>query len=89
MYKGKDRKTIPLFSELFPFGGKLDTENRWLTISNLIPWDRLESKYRSYFSDRGRPAKDGRLVIGILLLKHMTGLSDDEIVKQVSENPYM
>ena len=89
MYKGKDRKTIPLFSELFPFGGKLDTENRWLKISNLIPWDRLESKYRSYFSDKGRPAKDGRLVIGILLLKHMTGLSDDEIVKQVSENPYM
>ncbi|MCK4965523.1 IS5 family transposase [bacterium] len=89
MYKGKDRKTIPLFSELFPFGGKLDTENRWLKISSLIPWYRLESKYQSYFSDIGRPAKDGRLVIGILLLKHMSGLSDDEIVKQVSENPYM
>ncbi len=89
MYKGKDRKTIPLFSELFPFGGKLDKENRWLKISSLIPWERLESKYRSYFSDKGRPAKDGRLVIGILLLKHMSGLSDDEIVKQVSENPYM
>ena len=89
MYKGKDRKTIPLFSELFPFGGKLDSKNRWLRTSNLIPWDRLESKYQSYFSDKGRPAKDGRLIIGILLLKHMTGLSDDEIVKQVSENPYM
>jgi len=89
MYKSKDRKTIPLFSELFPFGGKLDSKNRWLKILNLIPWERLESKYQSYFSDKGRPAKDCRLVIGILLLKHMTGLSDDEIVKQVSENPYM
>jgi len=89
MYKSKDRKTIPLFSELFPFGGKLDSKNRWLRISNLIPWEPLESKYQSYFSDKGRPAKDGRLIIGILLLKHMTGLSDDEIVKQVSENPYM
>jgi len=89
MYKGKDRKTINIFSELFPFGGKLDPENRWLKIADLIPWEHLESRYQSYFSDRGRPAKDGRLVIGILLLKHMTGLSDDEIVKQVSENPYM
>ncbi len=89
MYKGKDRKTILLFSELFPFGGQLDPENRWLKIAKLIPWDQLESKYQSYFSDKGRPAKDGCLVIGILLLKHMTGLSDDEIVKQVSENPYM
>jgi len=89
MYKGKDRKTILLFSELFPFGGQLDPENRWLKIAKLIPWDRLEFKYQSYFSDKGRPAKDGHLVIGILLLKHMTCLSDDEIVKQVSENPYM
>jgi len=89
MYKGKDRKTIPLFSELFPFGGKLDSENRWFQIEKLIPWEPLESKYQSYFSDKGRPVKDGRLIIGILLLKHMTGLSDDEIVKQVSENPYM
>jgi hypothetical protein len=28
-------------------------------------------------------------VIGVLFLKHMTGFSDDEIVKLVNENPYM
>ena len=32
---------------------------------------------------------DGRLVVGILLLKHITGSSDDEIVTRVNENPYM
>lgn len=89
MYRGKDRKTMALFSELFPFGGKLDGENRWIKIAGLIPWDRLENKYRSYFSDKGRPSLDGRLMMGMLLLKHMTGLSDEEIVKTVSENPYM
>lgn len=89
MYRGKDRKTIPLFSELFPFGGKLDLENRWIKIAGLIPWDQLEIKYRSYFSEKGRPSLDGRLVIGMLLLKHMTGLSDGEIVQTVTENPYM
>lgn len=89
MYRGKDRKTIPLFSELFPFGGKLDIENRWIKIAGLIPWDQLEHKYRSYFSEKGRPSLDGRLVMGMLLLKHMTGLSDEEIVQTVTENPYM
>lgn len=89
MYRFKDRKTIALFSELFPFGGQLDPDNRWLKIAKLIPWGKLELKYQSYFSDKGRPAKDGRLVIGIILLKHMNKLSDEEMVKQVNENPYM
>lgn len=51
MYKGKDRKTIPLFNKLFPFGGKLDENNRWLRVAELIPWEELESDYASYFSE--------------------------------------
>jgi len=89
MYRGKDRQALPLFSELFPFGGKLDSENRWLKIAKLIPWSEIECKYKRFFSERGRPSLDSRLVIGILLLKHMTGFSDDDIVKLVNENPYM
>jgi hypothetical protein len=89
VYKDKDRKTIPLFEELFPFGGKLDKNNRWLKVAELIPWDELEAEYRLYFSDIGRPALDAHLVIGLFLLKHMTGLSDREVVQAVMENPYM
>lgn len=89
MYRGKDRQTRDLFAEFLPFEGKLDLENRWLKIRELIPWEGLEASYQRYFSDRGRPALDGRLVIGILLLKHLTGSSDAEIVNRVNENPYM
>jgi len=89
MYRAKDRKTRPLFPELFPFGGTLNENNRWLRISELIPWDDLEAEYAKKFSDMGRPATDGQLVIGLLLLKHMTGLSDDGVVTAVMENPYM
>ena len=71
MYTGKDRETPILFKELFPFGGQLDKTNRWLKIKDLIPWEELEEKYESYFSKIGRPAKDGRLIIGLMLLKHM------------------
>jgi len=80
VYKSQDRKTIPLFPELFPFGGKLDEQNRWLRIADLIPWQELEEDYRKHFSDVGRPAKDAQLIIGLLLLKHMTVQSDEGLV---------
>lgn len=89
MYRSKDHKTPYLFSELFPFGGRLDERNRWLRIAELIPWEELEDEYRQYFSDVGRPGTDAQLVVGLLLLKHMTGLSDEEVVEAVRENPYM
>lgn len=89
MYRRKDRKTIPLFPELFPFGGKLNENNRWIRIAGLIPWEELEEEYAAHFSDVGRPGADSQLVIGLLLLKHMTGLSDEGIVQDVLENPYM
>jgi len=89
MYKPKDRKTQVLFPELFPFGGSLDQRNRWLRIRELIPWQELEYENLKYFSDVGRPAKDAQLILGLLLLKHMTKLSDREIIAEVMENPYM
>lgn len=88
MYKIKDHHTKLLFEEFLPFAGKLEGENRWLKISKLIPWGELEELYASYFSDRGRPALDARLVIGLFLLKHMTNLSDEEVVFEVKENVY-
>jgi IS5 family transposase len=89
MYRRKDRKTLLLFPELFPFGGKLNESNRWLRIADLIPWEELEEEYAIRFSDVGRPGTDAQLAIGLLLLKHMTGLSDEEVVQEVLENPYM
>lgn len=89
MYRAKDRQTAPLFAELFPFGGKIDDNNRWLKIAQLIPWDSLEQTYSRHFAETGRPAHDARLVIGLLLLKHMTKASDVDIVQLVRENPYM
>ena len=61
-YKIKDRKTGNLFSELLPYGGKLNPNNRWMKLHDLIPWEELENIYKKYFSDLGRPGKDSQLV---------------------------
>ena len=76
MYRGKNREENYLFKELLPFGGQLEKENRWLKIKEMIPWGELEREYAKYFSWKGRPGLDGRLVIGLFLLKHMSGKSD-------------
>ncbi len=88
MYRGKDREEIYLFKELQPFGGQLEEGNRWLKIKALIPWGELERTYAGYFSHRGRPGLDGRLVIGLFLLKHMSAKSDREVIWELQENVY-
>jgi len=88
MYRGKDRGENYLFKELMPFGGQLEKENRWLKIKEMIPWVELEGTYATYFSYRGRPGLDGRLVIGLFLLKHMSNKSDREVIFELQENVY-
>jgi hypothetical protein len=39
------------------FGGKLNRENRWVVLADLIPWDEVETRYASLFvANNGRPA---------------------------------
>ena len=54
-----------MFEELFPFGGKLDENNRWLKIAEMILWEQLEQEYSRHFTTTDRPAEDVHLVIGL------------------------
>lgn len=75
---------------VLPFGGKLNPENRWIQWHKGIPWDELAARYyRTLSPDQGRPAKNARLVIGALIIKHKLVLSDEETVYQIQENPYL
>lgn len=40
-------------------------------------------------ADQGGPAKNGRLVIGSVIIKHKLNLSDEETVLHIHENPYL
>ena len=88
-YKSKDRKTGELFKELLPYGGKLNPNNRWMKLHDLIPWEELENIYKKYFSDLGRPGKDSQLVNGLMVVKHQKVISDEETIKDFTENPYI
>jgi len=88
-YKSKDHQTGNLFSELLPFGGKLNPENRWIKLHDMIPWSDLETIYRKYFSSLGRPGKDSQLINGLLIVKHLLVMSDEAVVDFFLESPYV
>lgn len=48
-----------------------------------------ESYYKTLCSNLGRPAKDARIVIGAVIIKHKLSISDEETVEQIRENPYL
>ena len=67
---------------------ELDGNNRWVRLAASIPWDGLaEGYYRKMSSKAGRPAKDARLVIGAVIVKHKLCLSDEETVRQIPRKP--
>jgi hypothetical protein len=88
-YRSQKQLTLAGFSS--PFRTSLDPENRWVILADLIPWDDLARAYHKSLlsSSQGRPAKDARMVIGAVIIKHKLCLSAEETVRQIQENPYL
>lgn len=58
-------------------------------LANKMNWQLFEDAFGSlYCKDNGRPAKPIRLMVGLLILKHIRNLSDESVVEQWSENVY-
>lgn len=76
---------LPLF-----FDGTLKESNRWVKLAALIPWDEIEDIYsRNFTSNTGGQALPARMAFGALLIQVKLGLTDDETVNQIVENPYL
>jgi len=87
MYKLTNQITVSEF--ISPFG-KLNPENRWVKIANMIPWEKYEPEYMKQFCDNnGAPATPFRTALGTLIIKQITGHSDEETLQDIIENPYM
>jgi len=46
------------------------------------------ARRRDLYSDKGRPGIETRFVIGLLLLKHIFALSDEEVCERWVYDPY-
>ena len=89
MYRKRNREQVSVDDFIPPFGGKLSAENRWVKLSRVIPWDRIEERYAARFGKCGNVAIPLRVALGALILREKCGFSDEETVLNLSENNYM
>lgn len=58
----------------------LDANDPLVALSDAIDWNRIENGLDKYYhQSNGRPSKPIRLMAGLLMLKQLENLSDDEV----------
>ncbi|MBP6497917.1 MAG: transposase [Campylobacteraceae bacterium] len=61
----------------------LDCNDPFIALADAIDWGKIEEALCGYYSlDKGRPAKPLRLMAGLLMLKYLENLSDENVVVQ-------
>jgi IS5 family transposase len=71
------------------FEEQLNHKHPLYVLAKKIHWQIFEEAFaKHYRKDFGRPAKPIRLMVTLLILKHIRNLSDESVVEQWSENAY-
>lgn len=91
MYSHSQRQLVIQEEEFYFSGIKLNPENRWVKLADIIPWGEVEEEYVKNFPQirRGGEARSARFALGTLIIKEQLNLSDRETVQQIRENPYL
>jgi len=57
-------------------------------LAGLVEWSRFEAEFGALYTDAiGRPGLPTRLMVGLHLLKHMDGLSDETVCARYLDSP--
>src|SRR6202166_1756236 len=75
LFRARLERIINLKHELVQLAGRID-------------WDWIDCEIAPLYSDNGRPGIESRFVIGLLLLKHIYGLSDEGVCQRWVYDPY-
>ncbi len=70
------------------FEEQLSHSHPLYVLANKIHWEIFDEAFSKLYSDEGRPAKPIRLMVSLLILKHIRNISDESVVEQWFENIY-
>ena len=70
------------------FEEQLSHQHPLYILANKIDWNIFEAAFSKLYSVEGRPAKPIRLMVSLLMLKHIRNISDESVVEQWFENIY-
>ena len=59
-----------------------------MQLAGKIDWEWIDGEIAPLYSDQGRPGIATRFVIGLLLRKHIYGLSDEGVCERWVHDPY-
>jgi len=85
---GKTEKNPQLDIFRTPLKQFINLNHELCILANKIDWERESEKFKGYYKDFGRPSVPLRRMIGLVLLKYMYNLSDEQVVDRWIENPY-
>ena len=66
----------------------INMKHELVQLAEKIDWAWIDSEIAPLYSENGRPGIETRFVIGLLLLKHIYGLSDDGVCERWVCDPY-
>ena len=66
----------------------INMKHETVRLADEIDWDWIDDELADLFSETGRPAIATRYMIGLLLLKHIYGLSDEGVCERWIHDPY-
>ncbi|MDR0348907.1 MAG: IS5/IS1182 family transposase, partial [Tannerella sp.] len=76
-------------SLFFSLEDSLDQGHPVYILAGKVDWEMFEHAFSPlYYPDNGAAAKPVRLMVGLLLLKHIRDLPDESVVEQWSGNNY-
>jgi IS5 family transposase len=68
----------------------VDARHPLVRLAKLIDWRRFDEAFGALYKDGiGRPGLSTRLMVGLHLLKHMDGLSDEAVCARYLDSPYV
>lgn len=68
----------------------VDRRHPLVRLAGLIDWDRFATAFGPLYREGvGRPGLPTRLMVGLHLIKHMDGLSDDAVCARFLDSPYV
>src|ERR1700761_8668551 len=66
----------------------INLKHELVQLAARIDWDWIDREVAPLYSENGRPGIEARFVIGLLLLKHIYGLSDEGVCERWVYDPY-
>src|SRR6202451_470682 len=66
----------------------IDRKHALVQLAGKIDWAWIDEEIAPLYSDKGRPGIETRFVVGLLLLKHIYGLSDEGVCERWVHDPY-